>query len=103
MKEASKWRVNYAAYHETVKNGTATLVVDNEEDGPGQNALPSRPRSHKATKADLSREASTLELRQALEKIMAESQVTLAKMDDKRRLEKEASAATLPQPHQRGY
>jgi hypothetical protein len=57
MKEASKWRVGYATYHEAVKNGTATLVVNGEDDDPGQNALPPHPRSHKASKADLSREA----------------------------------------------
>jgi hypothetical protein len=38
------------------------LVVDDEDDEPGQKALPPHPRGHKATKADLTREASTLAL-----------------------------------------
>jgi hypothetical protein len=69
------------------------LVVDDEDDEPGQKALPPRPRGHKATKADLAREASSLAFSQTLEKIMAKSQAALAKRGEKRRLEKEVSNA----------
>jgi hypothetical protein len=43
---------------------------------------------HKASKADLAREAFALALSQTLEKIMADSQAALAKRDEKRRLKK---------------
>jgi hypothetical protein len=56
LKDAPKLRVGYAAYHEGAKNGTATVVVDGEEDDLGQKDLPPRPLGHKATKADLARE-----------------------------------------------
>ncbi|KAK1644416.1 hypothetical protein QYE76_062221 [Lolium multiflorum] len=93
LKEAAKWMVVYAAYHEAVKNGTATLVIDGEDEDSGQKALPPRPRGHKATKAGLTREASALALSQTLEKIMVESQAVLAKRDEKSSLEKEGSIA----------
>jgi hypothetical protein len=75
LKEASKWRVGYATNHDVVKHGTTTLVVDGEDDDLGQNALPPRLWGHKATKADLAREASALAFSLPLEKIMTESQV----------------------------
>jgi hypothetical protein len=55
---ARKWKIGYAAYNEVIKNGTTTVVVDGEDDAPGQNALPPRPRGHKSTKADLARSRS---------------------------------------------
>ncbi|KAK1663471.1 hypothetical protein QYE76_051630 [Lolium multiflorum] len=91
LKEAPKWRISYVAYNEAVKNGVATLVMDGEDDEPGQKALSPRPWDRKATKADLAREALALALNQTLEKIIAESQSVLAKRNEKRRLEKEAS------------
>jgi hypothetical protein len=60
------------AYNEAVKNGRTTLIVDSEDDEPGQKALAPRPRGHKVTKADLAPEASALMLSQTLEKIMAD-------------------------------
>jgi hypothetical protein len=66
------------------------LVVTGEDYEPGQEALPPCPWGHKATKADLAREASALALSQTLKKIMAKSQATLAKREENRRLEKEA-------------
>jgi hypothetical protein len=75
------------------------LVVDGDE--PWQKALPPCPWGHKATKADLAREASTLALSQTLEKIMAGSQAALAKRDEKRRLEKRGMKYHLSQPNQR--
>jgi hypothetical protein len=59
--------------------------------GQGQKALPHCLRGHKATKADLAREASSLAFSQTLEKIMADSQAALDKKDEKKRLEKEAA------------
>jgi hypothetical protein len=43
LKDTLKWRISYAAYNEAIKNGTATLIVDGEDDEPGQKALPPRP------------------------------------------------------------
>jgi hypothetical protein len=45
LKDVSKWRIGYTAYHEAVKNGTATLVVDGEDDDHGQKARPPCPRA----------------------------------------------------------
>jgi hypothetical protein len=69
------------------------VVVNGEDGEPGQKSLPPRPRGHKTSKANLAREASALALSQGLQKIMADSQVTLARRDKKRRLEKVASTA----------
>jgi hypothetical protein len=93
LKDASKWMVGFAPYHESVKNGTTSLVVDVEDNDPGQKALPPRSRGHKATKADLTREASALAVSQTLEKFMADSQATLVKRDEKKRLEKEVATS----------
>ncbi|KAK1603848.1 hypothetical protein QYE76_027521 [Lolium multiflorum] len=52
------------------------------------------PRScHKATKADLQREAQALAFTQSMEKMMADNHAAMAARDEKRRLEKEAAAA----------
>jgi hypothetical protein len=36
LKAAMKWRVDYEAYKEAVKNGTATVVVYGEDDALGR-------------------------------------------------------------------
>ncbi|KAK1602805.1 hypothetical protein QYE76_037780 [Lolium multiflorum] len=73
--EAPKWR-RIAAYMANVKNGTpgVTMTIDGEEEVPSHNAMPSHPRGHKSTKADLSREASSIALSETLKSMMAESQ-----------------------------
>nr|XP_051202675.1 uncharacterized protein LOC127316318 [Lolium perenne] len=92
LKDANKWMTSYAAYNEAVRNGTA-INLDGEDDDQGRPALPSRPRGHKATKADLQREAQALAFTMSMEKMMADNRAALAARDDKRRLEKEAAAA----------
>ncbi|KAK1596241.1 hypothetical protein QYE76_018007 [Lolium multiflorum] len=87
-----KWNAQ-VANHEAVKNGRAKVLVDGEDDDLGQKALPPRPRDHKATKADLTREALALAFTQTLEKMMAENQATMDKRDEKKRLENEAAGA----------
>jgi hypothetical protein len=47
LKEDPKWKIGYTAYKEALKNGTATVLLDGEDNAPGQNALPSRPREQK--------------------------------------------------------
>jgi hypothetical protein len=91
LKDAEKWRTSFAAYDEAVKNGTA-VNLDGEDDDHGRQALPPRPRGHKATKADLAREAQAIAFTQSLEKMMADNQAALAARDEKRCLEKEAAA-----------
>lgn len=103
VKEAPKWRVGFAAYQEAIKNGTASLVIDGEDDDPGQKTLPPLPRGHKATKADLAREASTLTFSHILEKIMANNQATMILRDEKKHVEKRGRSCHLPQPHQKGH
>jgi hypothetical protein len=58
-----------------VKNGTpgVTMTIDGEDKVPCHNAMPSHPRGHKSTKADLSREASAIALSETLKSMMAES------------------------------
>jgi hypothetical protein len=75
LNEAPKWKIGYAAYMEALKNGTA--MTDVEDDAPGQNALPSRQSGKKSTKV--------------LKVMLAESQDTMAKQDEKKRLEKDAT------------
>jgi hypothetical protein len=60
------------AYKEALKNGTATFLMEGEHDAPGQNALPSRSRGKKSTKANLAREASALALSEALKAMLTD-------------------------------
>jgi hypothetical protein len=103
MKEAPKWKVGYATYHEVVKNGIAALVGGGEDDDPGQKALPPHPQGHKATKANLAREASALALSQTLEKIMADTQAALTKRGREESPGKRGLCCHLPHPHKRGH
>jgi hypothetical protein len=86
LKEGPKWRLGVVAYMANVKNGTpgVTMTIDGEDKVPCHNAMPSHPRGHKSTKADLSREASSIALSETLKSMMAESQ---------KRPEKETSAS----------
>ena len=93
LKEASKWKLSYASYKEAVKNGKAKDLVDGEDEAPGENAHVRRPRGQKASKADLAREASAFAMANALKTIMANSHEATAAMYEKRRLDKEATAA----------
>ncbi|KAK1683435.1 hypothetical protein QYE76_044283 [Lolium multiflorum] len=94
--ESIKKRWTYIKHENSKFRATVDHVVNHPESGMGMmalNALPLGPPGHKASKADLALEASALALSQALEKIMAKSQVALAKRDEKRRLKKEAFIA----------
>jgi hypothetical protein len=51
-------------------------------------------KGHKSTKASLARGASAIALSDTLKSMMAESQDTMAKRDENKRPEKEASAAS---------
>jgi type IV secretory pathway VirB10-like protein len=88
LKDAQKWQTSFAAYDEAVKNVTAPVVVDDEDDDHGRQALPPRPRSHKATMADLAREAAAPAFTLSLEKMMTKNQADMAKRDEKKRMEK---------------
>ena len=68
-------------------------LVDGEEEAPRENAHVRRPRGRKASKADLAREASAMAMADALKSILANSQVANAAMYEKKRLDKEATAA----------
>ncbi|KAK1663499.1 hypothetical protein QYE76_051658 [Lolium multiflorum] len=80
LKDAQQWKTSFAAYDEAMKNGTA-VNLDGEDDDHGRQALPPRPRGHKATKADLARAAQAIAFTQSLEKMMAENHVALAARD----------------------
>jgi hypothetical protein len=88
---------SYTTYLVHIKNGAASVAVavDGEEEAPGQNDLPSRPRGHEATNTNLKREALALALSETLQKMMADTQDAMPKMDEKRRREKEKDA-TMP-------
>ncbi|XP_051215878.2 uncharacterized protein [Lolium perenne] len=92
LKNANKWMTSFASYNEAVRNGTA-INLDDEDDDQGRPSLPPRPRGHKATKADLVREAQAIAFTQSMEKKMADNRAALAARDEKRRLEKEAATA----------
>ncbi|KAK1660770.1 hypothetical protein QYE76_048929 [Lolium multiflorum] len=92
-KSTQKWQTSFAAYDEAVKNVTTPVVVDDEDDDHGRQALLPRPRGHKATKTDLAWEAAVLAFTQSLEKLMTENRATMAKRDENKRLEKEAATA----------
>jgi hypothetical protein len=66
-------------------------AVDGIEEAADQNALPYRPRGTKATKADLKCEASALTLSETMQKMMAKTQEAMAKRDENRCREKEAT------------
>ncbi|KAK1687152.1 hypothetical protein QYE76_048000 [Lolium multiflorum] len=82
-KYAQKWKTSFAAYDEAVKNGTA-VNLDGEYDDHDRQARPPRPRGHKATKADLAREAEAIAFTQSLEKMMAENHAALAAIGTRR-------------------
>ncbi|KAK1616861.1 hypothetical protein QYE76_022378 [Lolium multiflorum] len=97
VKNAPKWKLRYAAYLVSIKNGGAgvAVAVNGKEEAPGQNAIPYRARGHKATKAGLKREASAVALSDTPHEMMTETKEAMAKRDKKRRHEKEATAATF--------
>jgi hypothetical protein len=66
-----------------------------EEEGPSNCALPSRQRGHKATKANLKHDASAFALSKTLKGLMAKKEEVLAKRDEKRRREKDATCASF--------
>jgi hypothetical protein len=51
--------------------------LEDEEEAPSKGPLPSQPRGHKATKADLKCDASALALIETLETMMAEEEAIL--------------------------
>jgi hypothetical protein len=59
------------------------VVIDVEEEGPTNGAIPSRPRGHKATKDGLKHDASTLALSETLKAMMADKEEALAKREEK--------------------
>jgi hypothetical protein len=50
------------------------VTLDGEEEAPGNKALPSRSRGHKATKSDLKRDAYVLAFSETLKVMMAEKE-----------------------------
>jgi hypothetical protein len=52
--------------------GSASTVIDVEEEGPTNGVLPSQPKGHKATKAELKGDASTIALIGTLKLMMVE-------------------------------
>jgi hypothetical protein len=76
LKECPKWIVGYDAYKKSLKNGegAALEIIDVEEEGPTNGALPSRSRGHKATKSDLKRDAYVLAFSETLKVMMAEKE-----------------------------
>jgi hypothetical protein len=85
------------AYKKCFKNGggNAKLVIDLEEEGPNNGALPSLLRDHKATKADLRQDASALAISETLKGLMAMKEEALAKKDEKRHRKKEATCTSF--------
>jgi hypothetical protein len=97
IKNATNWRLSYEACKSSIKNGGANVgvVLDGEVEAHGNNALPSQPRGHKVTKANLKRDGLTLALSETLKAMIAEKEDDIVKREDKGRREKEATCATF--------
>jgi hypothetical protein len=93
LKDRCKWELGYLLYKKNLKNGGGndSVVIDLEEEGSTNGALPKLPRGHKTSMADLKRDASTLFFGETLKGLMAEKEDAVAKRDEKRRREKEAT------------
>jgi hypothetical protein len=53
LKDFEKWRLSYAAYKKSLKNGKAPATVDLEKEDGDKGTLPHTPRGHKATASDI--------------------------------------------------
>jgi hypothetical protein len=89
----TKWRLTYASYKKSLNNGKATATIDLEEEDGNKGTLPLRPRGHKATKSDLNRDVTVLALSETFKGWMVYKEEAIAKRDEKRRREKEATCA----------
>jgi hypothetical protein len=61
-----KWRLTYASYKKSLKNGKAPASIDLEDEDGDKGTLPRLPRGHKATTSDIKRDAAALALRRPL-------------------------------------
>jgi hypothetical protein len=61
-----KWRLTYASYKKSLKNGKAPATIDLEDEDGDKGTLPRLPRGHKATTSDIKRDAVALALRRPL-------------------------------------
>jgi hypothetical protein len=87
----------YAAYKRSLGNGggVESTIIGLKEEGPNSGALPCRPRDHKATNANLKPDAFALALSETMKTLMVEKDEALAKRDEKRHREKEATCASF--------
>jgi hypothetical protein len=91
LKDFEKWKLTYASYKRSLKNGKAPAIVDLEEEDGGKGTLPRRPRGHKAMASDIKRDAAALALSETLKGWMANKEEAIAKRDEKKHQEKEAT------------
>jgi hypothetical protein len=68
--------------------GNASTVVDHEKEGLSNGPLPSRPRGHNVTKANLRHDAFAISLSETLKGLMPEKEGAVTKRNEKRRREK---------------
>jgi hypothetical protein len=61
-----KWRLTYASYKTSLKNGKALATVDLEDEDGDKGTLPHRLRGHKATMSDIKCDTAALALRRPL-------------------------------------
>jgi hypothetical protein len=91
LKDFEKWRLTYAAYKKSLKNGKAPATVDLEEEDGDKGTLPRRRRGHKATVSNIKCDATALALRENFKGWMANKEESLSKREEKKRREKEAT------------
>jgi hypothetical protein len=91
LKDFEKWKLTYASYKKSLKNGKAPATVDLEEEDGGKGNLPCRPRGHKATASDIKRDAAALTLSETFKGWMVDKEKATAKREEKKHREKEAT------------
>jgi hypothetical protein len=91
LKDFEKWRLTYASYNKSLKNGKAPITVDLEEEDGDKGTLPRQPRGHKSIASDLKRDATALALSETFKGWMVDKEEIIAKRYEKRRREKEAT------------
>jgi hypothetical protein len=90
------WRVlkdflTYAFDKKSLENGKAPASIDLEEEDGDKGTLPRRPRGHMAMASDIKRDATALALSETFNGWMANKEKVIAKREEKKHWEKEAT------------
>jgi hypothetical protein len=81
IRDFEKWKLIYASYKKSLKNGKAQATVDLEEEDGDKGTLPHRPRGHKATPNDIKPDKSALALGETFKEWMVNKKEAIAKRE----------------------